>query len=111
MDNTGQSMQESHVTTDPEDANLTAKVAEIICTFVVDTFLFGEEDGLLSPDGSFLETGIIDSTGMLELVSFIEVRFGIAVEDEEMLPSNLDSLNRVSAYVVRKLHSEPQGSA
>jgi acyl carrier protein len=51
---------------------------------------------------SFLEQGILDSTGVLELVTFVEGRFGIAVRDEELVPSNFDSLAALAAFVERK---------
>ncbi len=75
-----------------------------IRSFIVENFLFGEGDDL-KDDTSFLEDGIIDSTGILELVDFIEEEFGIGVDDEELVPENLDSLNNVSAYVARKTES------
>ncbi len=79
------------------------KVLEEIRQFVIDSFLFGKDGADLSNDDSFLEKGIIDSTGILELIGFLEERFGIAVSDEDLLPENLDSLNRVTAFVGSKL--------
>ncbi len=74
----------------------------LIKDFIVENFLFGNADGL--EDGtSFLEEGIIDSTGVLELVGFLEEEFGISVEDEELVPENLDSLNNLEAYIKRKM--------
>jgi acyl carrier protein len=70
--------------------------------FVVTNFLFGQE-GTLTEDQSFLESGIIDSTGVLELVAFLEQRYGITVGDRELLPENLDSIQNVSGFVTRKL--------
>lgn len=70
--------------------------------FIVDNFLFGTEDGSLTDDASFLETGIIDSTGILELITFVEKTFEITIADDEMLPENLDSLDQISAFVLRK---------
>ena len=69
--------------------------------FIIENFLF-EEDENLKEDTSFLEAGIIDSTGILELVSFIEENYGITVEDEELIPENLDSIANVVAYLNRK---------
>jgi acyl carrier protein len=60
----------------------------------------------LEDDTSFLEEGIIDSTGVLELVGFIEEDFSITVEDEELVPENLDSINNVTTYLERKLISQ-----
>lgn len=71
--------------------------------FIVENFLFGSEDGL-EDDSSFLDEGIIDSTGILELVSFLEEEFGIAVEDEELIPENLDSIANVTAYLEKKIN-------
>ena len=70
--------------------------------FIVENFLFGSDDGL-EDETSFLEGGIIDSTGILELVAYLEEEFGISVEDEELIPENLDSINNVVAYLQRKL--------
>jgi len=73
-----------------------------IRNFIVENFLFGSDNGL-TDDASFLDEGIIDSTGILELVSFIEEDFGIAVEDEELIPENLDSIKNVVTYLERKV--------
>ena len=70
--------------------------------FIVDNFLFGQHDTPLSDDGSLLEQGVIDSTGMLELVSFLEKRFGIKVEDEDLVPENLDSIASLVEFLERK---------
>jgi acyl carrier protein len=59
--------------------------------------------GALSDEDSLLDLGIIDSTGVLEVVGFVESEFGVSVLDEEMLPDNLDSIARIAAYVARKL--------
>jgi len=73
--------------------------------FVIDNFLFGQGDHLQNDD-SFLDSGIIDSTGVLELVGFLEERFTISVEDEELVPANLDSVERVSRFIGRKLEAK-----
>ena len=75
---------------------------EKIKTFIVENFLFGSEDGL-KDETSFLEEGIIDSTGILELVTFLEEEFSIAIEDEELVPENLDSINNVTTFLERKI--------
>jgi acyl carrier protein len=72
--------------------------------FIINNFLFGEGGDKLKDDESFLDSGIVDSTGVLELVGFLEERFKIAVDSNELLPENLDSVERVSAFVQRKLH-------
>ncbi len=69
--------------------------------FVVDNFLFGD-NSQLDADTSFLNEGIIDSTGILELIMFLEETFGIHVEDQELIPENLDSLNNIQRFVEKK---------
>jgi acyl carrier protein len=73
-----------------------------IRAFIMENFLFGNDQGL-NDDTSFLDEGIIDSTGILELVSFLEEEFDISVEDEEILPENLDSITNVTAYLEKKI--------
>jgi acyl carrier protein len=70
--------------------------------FVIDNFLFGQSVPL-ADDESFLDSGVIDSTGVLELVGFLEQQFAIAIADDELVPANLDSLDRVTNFVARKL--------
>ena len=74
-----------------------------IKSFIVANFLFGDEGKGITDDQSFLESGVIDSTGLLELVSFIEQKYGITIGDRELVPENLDSLRNVSQLVARKL--------
>jgi acyl carrier protein len=69
--------------------------------YIVENFLFGNEEEL-ADDHSLLEYGLIDSTGILELVAFLEERFGVHVPDEEMIPDNLDSIERLVRYVGSK---------
>ena len=77
---------------------------ERIRSFIIENFLFGNDDGL-KDNASFLEEGIIDSTGILELVNFMEEEFSITVDDEELIPENLDSINNVTSYLDRKINS------
>ncbi len=77
--------------------------------FVINNFLFGDGSSL-QDDKSFLDSGIIDSTGMLELIMFLETTYGIKIEPEEMLPDNLDSVNRVAAFVAKKQVPESAAS-
>ncbi|HEU4370264.1 MAG TPA: acyl carrier protein [Methylomirabilota bacterium] len=71
--------------------------------FVTVNFLLGEDDDALADEASFLELGIVDSTGVLELVSFLERRYAITLEDEELVPDNLDSIRNLLAFLERKL--------
>lgn len=77
--------------------------ADRIREFIINNFLFGQQAAALDDQQSFLDTGIIDSTGVLELVSFLEQQFGIAVDDRELLPENLDSVANVARFVERKV--------
>ena len=70
--------------------------------FIVNNFLFGE-NGQLHNDTSFLESGIIDSTGILELVTFLEENYEIQIQDDELVPENLDSLKNVAAFINKKV--------
>jgi acyl carrier protein len=73
-----------------------------IRNFVVTTFLLGDA-GQLGDSTSFLEAGIVDSTGVLELVLFLEQRFDIKVDQDEMLPQNLDSIDNIDRFLDTKL--------
>ena len=70
--------------------------------FVSDNFLVGQEDVELENDDSFLEQRIIDSTGVLELVAFLEEKYQIKIEDEELIPANLDSISRLVTFIEKK---------
>lgn len=76
-------------------------VAQTISSFVTDSLLLGRKVDLRGTR-SFLDAGIIDSTGVLELVHFLEETYGISVDDAEMIPANLDSLDNLVRYVERK---------
>jgi acyl carrier protein len=77
-------------------------ISSRIWSFIVENFLFGEEREL-DGSASLLESGILDSTGVLELVSFLETNFRIQVADTEMVVENLDSLENISRFVSAKL--------
>jgi len=76
--------------------------AKELRAFIVTNFLYGE-GGALKDDTSFLESGIVDSTGMLELIMFLETKYGVKVAPEEMLPENLDSINALARFLDTKL--------
>ncbi len=71
--------------------------------FVTDTFLATAGMDTFEDADSFMDTGIIDSTGVLELLEFIEEKFNIKIEDEEIIPDNLDSLNNVTSFIEKKV--------
>ncbi len=70
--------------------------------FIVENFLYGQAENAPDDDTSFLENGIIDSTGVLELVSFVQEKFGIRVSDDELIPNNFDSLSKIEAFIMKK---------
>jgi acyl carrier protein len=72
-----------------------------IRAYVAENFLFGDA-AQLGVDDSFLDKGIIDSTGILEIVMFLEEQFGIKVADSEMLPENLDSIGNIARFIGKK---------
>jgi acyl carrier protein len=83
-----------------KEQNMSEK--EQIEKFIHENFVVGFDGEELGDDDSFLEKGIIDSTGVLELVGYLEETYGFTVEDEEVLPDNFDSINNLVAYIARK---------
>lgn len=73
----------------------------VIRQFVIDRFLFGQPGGL-TDEASLLEEGIIDSTGVLEMVAFLEETFAIQVDNSELTPENLDSIKAIATFLLRK---------
>lgn len=73
-----------------------------IRSYILENFLFSNDESALNNDDSFLEKGIIDSTGIMEVIFFLEEQFGIKVEDKEMVPENLDSVTNLLAFIARK---------
>lgn len=71
-------------------------------TFIEDNFLFREDLSHLSDADSLLENGVMDSTGILELVAFLESEFSLQMSDAEIVPDNLDSIGAIAGYVKRK---------
>jgi acyl carrier protein len=71
-------------------------------SYVEDNFIMGARAERLGDDDSFLEHHVLDSTGFLELVTFVEETYGVKVEEDEMIPENLDSLNSLAQFLARK---------
>jgi acyl carrier protein len=90
------------VTGNSKEMSVEAKIR----TFILDNFLFTNDESRLDNDVSFLEEGIVDSTGVLELVMFVEEGFGVAVEDEEIVPENFDSVSQLAHYVRQKANGK-----
>ena len=73
-----------------------------IRTFIVENFLFGDDSQPLPADLSLIDNDLVDSTGILELVGFIEEHFAIQVADADIVPANLDTIERIAAFIARK---------
>jgi acyl carrier protein len=71
-------------------------------SFIEESFLPGSSTSEVGDDTSFLDIGLIDSTGILELVDFLEEQFGVEIEDEELVPENLDSITNICRYLESK---------
>lgn len=72
-------------------------------TYILENFMFTDDESLLNDDDSLQEKGLIDSTGLLEVITFIEDEFGVKVADSEMTPDNLDTVNNIVKYVSSKI--------
>lgn len=70
--------------------------------FILENYLFTADTSQLGLDDSLLGRGIVDSTGMLEIIFFIEEQLGVKVKDEEMIPDNLDGVNKIANFVMSK---------
>jgi len=86
------------MTKELEQADLIKEIRD----YISGTMLVGLSDESIEPDESLVQRGVVDSTGVLELVGFLESRFGISVKDDEITLDNLDTLNSISAYVQHK---------
>ncbi|MCG7925427.1 MAG: acyl carrier protein [Candidatus Thiodiazotropha taylori] len=73
-----------------------------IRNYILENYLFTDDQSALDSGDSFLDKGILDSTGILEVIYFLEDEFSIKVEDTEMVPENLDSVNNIVAFIGRK---------
>jgi acyl carrier protein len=80
-------------------------VKKAVRDYILENFLMGDSGAQLEDEHSFLEHHIIDSTGFIELVTFLESTYHIQIKDEEMIPENLDSLANVARFIENKLKS------
>ncbi|MCB0910098.1 MAG: acyl carrier protein [Propionibacteriaceae bacterium] len=83
------------------DAQVTADLRD----FISEAYLFGDESRMPADTDSLLETGILDSTGVLEMIEFIESTYGISVADSETVPENLGSISNLTRYIGTKIGS------
>lgn len=77
-------------------------IKQVVKAYIVDTMLMGADGSDIADDTSFLERSLLDSTGVLELVNFLQDTYKIEIEDQELTPENLDSLDRIAAFVTAK---------
>jgi len=73
-----------------------------IRSYIMENYLFTDDESQLSSSDSFLQKGIIDSTGILEVIFFIQDEFAVEVADSEMIPENLDSVNNIVSFIEKK---------
>jgi acyl carrier protein len=87
-------------------------LAQELRTFIIDNFLFGDASGrfAFSNDDSFQEHGIVDSTGILELVCHLQERYAIEIADAELVPDNLDSVEKVARFLERKQREQSRAA-
>jgi len=78
------------------------EMRNVLRTFILENYLFTDDASALNDDDSFLDNGILDSMGVLELMSFLEDDLSIPVEGHEVIPDNLDSINKVLAFIGTK---------
>ena len=93
---------------------MTDDTSRLIRAFITERFPTATPDTEIGDDTSFLESGLIDSVGVLELVDFLEQQFGISVEDTELVPENLDSIHNICVYLESKMRTgstDPGGPA
>jgi len=83
------------------------EIQETLRNYIAQNILFAPDGFAYNDDDSFLENGILDSTGVVELVAFIEDHFKVSVEDAEITPQNFDSIASLAAYVSGKLNHRP----
>ena len=80
-----------------------ADINQQLRDYIVENFLFGDTEIKFADNESFMEKGIIDSTGILELIAYIEENFNFRIQDEELIPENLDSISNIANFINRKV--------
>lgn len=81
------------------------EIRDMVRGFIVQNFLFGDAAGLAADSSSLLDSGIMDSLGVMELVNFIEIDLNLAVPDEDIVPAHLDSVDNLVTYIERRTGS------
>lgn len=85
-------------------------ISQRVRQFIQDSFHV-PDPGALRDDASLIVEGIVDSTGMLEMIGFLETEFGIRISDQETVPENLETIGRIAAFVTRKRAASPPAAA
>ena len=80
-----------------------ADIKKNLRNYIIENFLFGDTETEFADIDSFMEIGIIDSTGILEIITYIEEKFNIKIEDDELIPENLDSISNIVNFIDRKV--------
>lgn len=83
-------------------------VKDAVSRFILENFLFTDDVTALRNDESLIGRGIVDSTGVMELIAFLEEQFGIAVDEDEMVPENLDTIDAIAVFVEQKRTTSAQ---
>ncbi len=78
-------------------------IKQVVREFIVENFLFGDDSVNFSEEESLMDRGLIDSTGILELITFLEEKYNIKVDNDEIYPENLDSLNNIEHFMKDKI--------
>lgn len=79
------------------------QVRDKVRDFILENYLFTTDTSALGLDDSLLEKGVVDSSGMMEIILFLEEKLGVAMKDDEMTPDNLDSVNKIAKFAQGKL--------
>lgn len=78
------------------------EIQQAVRRFIIDNFLFGDESAAPKPDQQLVQSGLVDSTGILEIVTFLESKFGVQTEDDELAAENFGSLTTIARFVAKK---------
>ena len=81
----------------------TAEIREQLRRYIAENLLFSDKDYPFEDEASFLKNGVVDSTGVMELVAYVETKFGVAVDPKEVIPDNFDSVTNLTGYIKRKM--------
>ncbi|HET9028410.1 MAG TPA: acyl carrier protein [Trueperaceae bacterium] len=87
----------------------TATIDQDVRQFLADNFILDDGGTGLGADDSLTQAGVLDSMGVLELIMFVQERFGVSIPDEDTLPENLDSVSRIVNYISKRLAAEARG--